>query len=205
MPPYRSSRLETRQFRKAPSTRYIAAVAWPETSRLRLREWRPREREDVEAAFAIYSDPEVMRWLGDGRRVIGSREEQREVLEARSAVNAGLRDGSCYLAVERLSDGRVIGAVIFRELPDGEDNGTGDYEIGWHFAQEFWGQGFATEASQALLEHAFATQPALAEVYAVTKLDNERSVRVMERLGMECLGTTQKYYGVETLLYRKRR
>lgn len=56
-------------------------------------------------------------------------------------------------------------------------------EIAWQLAYDHWGQGFATEAAQRVLEDAFTTQQ-LSEVIAITSIDNHRSRRVMERLGM---------------------
>jgi RimJ/RimL family protein N-acetyltransferase len=56
-------------------------------------------------------------------------------------------------------------------------------EIGWRLAFEYWGQGYATEAARAALGFAFS-QLQLAEVVSFTVPANQRSRRVMERLGM---------------------
>jgi RimJ/RimL family protein N-acetyltransferase len=56
-------------------------------------------------------------------------------------------------------------------------------EIGWRLARKFWGQGYALEAALASLRFAFETLQ-LGEVVSFTARLNERSQRVMQRLGM---------------------
>jgi RimJ/RimL family protein N-acetyltransferase len=56
-------------------------------------------------------------------------------------------------------------------------------EIGWRLAHEHWHQGYATEAAQAALHFGFLDL-ALPEIVSFTAVINERSQRVMQRLGM---------------------
>lgn len=56
-------------------------------------------------------------------------------------------------------------------------------EIGWRLAREYWGYGYATEAAQAALAFGF-DELKLEEIVAFTAAINERSQRVMRRLGM---------------------
>jgi RimJ/RimL family protein N-acetyltransferase len=90
------------------------------------------------------------------------------------------RDGSAV--------GRWSGSVLLKPLPDG----AGEIEIGWHLHPDSWGRGLATDAARALLARGFAL--GLAEIWAVTHLDNERSVRVCEKFGMRLLGVTHRWY-----------
>jgi ribosomal-protein-alanine N-acetyltransferase len=60
-------------------------------------------------------------------------------------------------------------------------------EIGWRLARPAWGRGYATEAARAVIDHAFAAEPAglgLDELVSFTSVGNLRSRRVMEHLGM---------------------
>lgn len=57
-------------------------------------------------------------------------------------------------------------------------------EITWRLAPEYWGHGYAQEAARAARYTAFV-HLGLAEVVAFTSPENERSWRVMERLGMQ--------------------
>ena len=56
-------------------------------------------------------------------------------------------------------------------------------EIGWRFAKEFWGNGYATEGARAVLADGFE-RVGLDEIVSFTATTNEPSWRVMERLGM---------------------
>ena len=80
-------------------------------------------------------------------------------------------------------------------LPDGD----GEYEVGWHFHPDSWGQGLATESARAALAWAFSH--GLSEVFAVVRPDNDKSLAVCRRLPMDALGPTSKYYGSELELF----
>ena len=56
-------------------------------------------------------------------------------------------------------------------------------EVGWRLAGVEWGNGYATEGARAALAFAF-DDLRLDEVVSFTSVVNERSRRVMERLGM---------------------
>ena len=56
-------------------------------------------------------------------------------------------------------------------------------EIGWRLARAYWGRGYATEAAEAALAHAFGPL-GLREVVAFTVPGNAASRRVMEKIGM---------------------
>ena len=72
--------------------------------------------------------------------------------------------------------------------------------MGWHFHPDHWGHGYATESAQLLLDQAWAV--GLDEVWAVVHHGNDRSVAVTERLGMEPMGVTDRWYGVELDSFR---
>ena len=56
-------------------------------------------------------------------------------------------------------------------------------EIGWRFAREHWGKGYAGEAARASIRHGFE-QLGLEEIVSFTVPHNARSRAVMERIGM---------------------
>ena len=56
-------------------------------------------------------------------------------------------------------------------------------EIGWHFRRDAWGHGYATEAAQAVLDRALA-EGVVERMYAIVAIQNDRSLRVVEKLGM---------------------
>jgi len=56
-------------------------------------------------------------------------------------------------------------------------------EVGWRLAHQYWGCGYATEAARAALGFGFESL-GLPEIVSFTNVDNQRSRRVMEKLGM---------------------
>jgi RimJ/RimL family protein N-acetyltransferase len=162
-----------------------------ETERLRARRWRPA---DAEAAYAIYSRPEVTRYLGAEGKPTQSLEQQRANLE-RIAAQYDERPGFGGWALELRDTAAIVGAVLLKPLPAAEE-----IEVGWHLAPERWGNGYATEAGAAAIAHGWRV--GLDEIYAIVRPENERSLRVARRLGMTSLGITDRYYGVEAELFR---
>jgi RimJ/RimL family protein N-acetyltransferase len=60
---------------------------------------------------------------------------------------------------------------------------AGMVEVGWRLAREHWGHGYATEAAREALRFGFA-EVGLPEIVSFTVPQNERSLRVMERIGL---------------------
>lgn len=150
----------------------MAEFALP-TERLVLRGWRDA---DVPHLHAICTDPRVMEFLGPAQ----SRAEVEGAIARQRAFQAAR--GHCFWAVERVSDGAMIGFCGVKPGPEGTPL-DGRLEIGWRLAADAWGQGYAREAAQASLAFAFANLPD-PRVWAMTVLANSRSWGLMERLGM---------------------
>jgi ribosomal-protein-alanine N-acetyltransferase len=156
------------------------------TERLQLREWRI---EDVGAAYEMYGDPEVMRFLGSGLPT-PTLEEQRNWLAQRieyyrTQVPAGL---GIWAIVERDTDA-VVGTMLLKPIPPAFD----EIEIGWHLARKAWGKGYATEAGKAVLRYGLE-ELKLEKIIAVVHPENVRSATVARRLGMTSRGRTNRYY-----------
>ena len=62
--------------------------------------------------------------------------------------------------------------------------GEGAAELGYWIAEEYWGNGYAFEASQALVKRAF-DELDVSKIYASFRCENARSKRVLEKLGFE--------------------
>lgn len=145
-----------------------------ETERLRLRAWRPADREP----FArLNADPRVTEWLGG---TLSS--EQSDALLAR-IVAEGDAQGFGLWAVEVMERIPFIGFVGL-VIPSFRAHFTPCVEIGWRLAPAAWGHGYATEAARAVLAFAFELRE-FPEVVSFTAVGNARSRAVMERLGMQ--------------------
>ncbi|GAB3079052.1 GNAT family protein [Pedococcus soli] len=154
----------------------MARVSLPiTTERLTLRSFRPGDEDDV---FAYRSVPSVIRYIPGEPK---TRDQVADLVSERAT--AGRIDPTSpnlTLAVEL--DGRVIGDVlILLEGPDGADGRQA--EIGWVFAPDVAGQGYATEAARAITEAAFR-EVGVHRVWAQLEPENTASSRVCERLGM---------------------
>jgi RimJ/RimL family protein N-acetyltransferase len=91
-------------------------------------------------------------------------------------------EGFGLWAVERQADGRFLGFTGLA-APTFKAHFTPCVEVGWRFAVEAWGHGYATEAARAALRFGFENLD-LAEIVSFTVPANTRSRAVMERLGM---------------------
>ena len=157
-----------------------------ETERLRARDWTP---DDAEAAFAIYRDPDVVRYLGSVPRPVSDVTEMGERVARWIAGNDALRGtGFGFWALET-HDGTLVGATVLKPLPD-----AAEVEVGWHLGTAHWGHGYATEGARGAVTHGFETA-GLDVVYAVIVPENTPSLAVARRLGMTYEGRTERYYG----------
>src|SRR5262245_14288680 len=168
---------------------YMTMVPILYTERLQLREWTI---DDAEAAFQIYGDPEVVRFLGNGETVpdlAAQRDWLAERIERyRSAVLNGF---GVWAAVERNTQ-QVVGTLILKPLPPTEH----EIEIGWHLNRRVWGSGYASEAARSVMRYGFFDL-CLEKILAVIKPENVRSAAVAQRIGMRYLERTNRYYGGE--------
>ena len=97
-----------------------------------------------------------------------------------------------YYRITRLSDGRAIGGIDFKGLPDG-----GCVEIGYGLAPSARGQGYAAEAITALLS--VAADHGILSVIADTTLDNIASHRTLNRAGFHRADTDAELHHYEML------
>jgi len=150
-----------------------------ETERLILR--RPR-LADADAVYARYaSDPEVSRYMA--WRLHDSPKTTRLFLEFSDAEWARWPAGP-YL-VESRADGRLLGGSGFAfETP---------YRaaVGYVFAKDAWGQGYATETVRATVD--VARQLGVARLYALCHVDHAQSARVLDKTGFVREGVLQRY------------
>lgn len=147
-----------------------------ETPRLALRRWKP---SDLALWDEHLNTPEVKAFLGG----VQTSEELAERFA--KVEQAWDRDGFSFLAVERREDRVFLGTcgIARIETACAPDDVRGAIQIGWQFRADSWGQGYATEAAEAVLDMAFG-QLDLPVVIAQTSEDNRGSWRVMEKLGM---------------------
>ena len=170
-------------------------MATLETPRLLLRPFRDT---DLDVYAAIHADPEVMRYLGDGKPL--TRDDAWRSM-AMMVGHWALR-GFGMWAVEEKSTGAMVGRVGLY-CPEGWPG----QEVGWTLAREHWGKGYAFEAAEVSLDHAFQTLQ-WPRAISLIHPDNQRSIRVAERLGerfdreIELRGHPALLYSIERVAWR---
>jgi RimJ/RimL family protein N-acetyltransferase len=158
-----------------------------ETERLRLRMFR---ESDFDAYARICADPDVMRYLGEGKALTRAEAWRQMAM----IVGHWQLRGFGLWAVEERQTGALVGRIgLFR--PEGWPG----LECGWMLAREYWGKGYATEAARRSLEYAFGTL-GQSHVISLIRPDNAASIRVAERLGERREGHTT-LFGHEVDIY----
>jgi RimJ/RimL family protein N-acetyltransferase len=153
-----------------------------ETERLLLRE---PVLEDADPAVALLTDPVAMEFIG------GVHPEA--VADPEFVVRRWLErweDNLCGpFSVVRREDGEWLGRCGLlvwdtRTWTQTTFASSGEYaqpELGWAFAREYWGSGYATEAALAVREWAYAER-GVERLVSLIAPANVRSQRLAERL-----------------------
>ena len=172
-----------------------AADAVVRTARLVVRPW---SEDDAEAALAVYGSSDVARWLTPAMGRVEDLASMLALLRDWRQEQPTLAPPEGRWAIQRVEDGAVIGSVGIRALPPQVE----DVELTWQLAPSAWGHGYAVEAGRALARWAFGQD--VDELFAVARPNNRRAIATAERLGMEWVGETDKYYGLRLQVYRLR-
>jgi ribosomal-protein-alanine N-acetyltransferase len=157
-----------------------------ETERLILR---PMNETDIDAVYKMRRDNEIMRFI---REPVTNRDEAENWINLISSRWAKDKIGFCSL-IEKNS-GNFAGWCGLWELKE-----SGEIEVGYAIAREFWGKGYASESAAAFLEYGF-NKLNLEKIVAVAREENTASRRVMEKIGMN-FDYVGKFYGRDLVHY----
>jgi RimJ/RimL family protein N-acetyltransferase len=160
------------------------------TQRLRIRELDA----DADAAFVceLLNTPKFIKYIGD--RGVRSIDESREFIETR--YRQSYRDhGYGLYVVEVVKDQLPVGICGFvrRATLPGPD-------LGFAFLPEYEGQGYGVESAAAVLEYG-ERHLGFKTVYAITTLDNQASIRLLEKLGFKFESLTSSAEGEKLRLF----
>ena len=161
-----------------------------ETDRLLLGPWQVTEAS-IQREMWVERDPRVpphRRIDADGRPTIGDFEE---AIHNRQPSSVGL------LAVERKGAGDVIG---YCGLVD-SGRGPQEPELAFEFLRRFWGQGYATEASWAVLE--WARSSGYERLWASVWDWNTASRRVLAKIGFTEADREEAPHGTNMVTTRR--
>lgn len=168
----------------------------PHTDRLTLRPWQV---DDAPAALAIYGHADVTSRLSPAMDQVRDLATMRVLLQQWIAEDARLAAPAGRWAIERNGDHHVIGGAVLLPLPPGDE----DLEIGWHLTPSAMDDGYADEAMFMLAAWAFHHE--VDEVFAVVRPENTRTAATVRQNGMQWVGETTKYFGIELQVFRLRK
>jgi RimJ/RimL family protein N-acetyltransferase len=151
----------------------IITLVPDQTPRLRLRLWRDEDRAQFRA---LNADPDVMAFFPAPLTDVQSdafldRIRQHHAQHGFGLWAVELRDSSTFIGFTGLA------------IPSWHPPFGPCVEVGWRLAREHWGHGYATEAARAAMNFGFRERQ-LDEIVSFTAAVNQRSERVMQRLGM---------------------
>lgn len=181
-----------------------------QTARATIRHWLP---DEAELLFDIRRRPDVAQWLGDPRPWTGVEQARANIVAWSQRATDGV-PSTC--AIVPTDAGVPVGSVSLNRMPTpgagdvvvddadwlneyapigGVANGVpSEVEIGWYLHPDALGQGWASEAAAAMLNHGLAH--GLDRVWAVMWAQNSPSAAVCRRIGMTELGVrVDPWYG----------
>lgn len=144
------------------------------TERLIMRPWK---EEDFDSFARLNADPRVMEFFPG----VLTQEESDQF--AKRICIAMKQQGWGLWAVSIPDVADFIGYICLAPV-----NFVADFtpaaEVGWRLAYDFWNKGYATEGAEAAVKYGFETLQ-LDEIVSFTAIQNTRSQKVMEKIGMK--------------------
>jgi len=147
-----------------------------ETARLFVRDFTLEDAADL---HEIFGDAETMKNCEPAYDFAKTQTFLEEFCIGRKGAAAAVLKES----------GKVIGYILFKAL--GEDAEEDVYEIGWIFNKAYWRRGFAYESCAAVIDYAFHRLNA--HKIIAEAIDGEKSVSLMEKLGMKREGVQRRH------------
>lgn len=138
--------------------------------------------DDAEFILGLLNEPSWLRFIGD--KGVRTLDDARGYILSGPIESYGRFGFGLSMTLQK-SDGARIGlcGLLKRDaLPD--------VDIGFALLPAYWGKGYALEAAAAVLEHGGTTH-GLRRIVAITNPDNERSIQLLEKLGMRQDGTVR--------------
>ena len=145
-----------------------------ETNRLLLRH---QVIQDLDELWALYCDSQITKYIPDAPR---TREEAKEELEWHMHGHPRFPELGLWATVHK-ETGKFIGRCGL--LPWTID-GQNEVEVAYTISRDYWGQGLATEAAQAILVYGFEKLN-LTRLISIIDPENIASQRVAKKIGMK--------------------
>jgi RimJ/RimL family protein N-acetyltransferase len=143
-----------------------------ETERLVLRRF---STDDAEFILELLNQPSFLRYIGD-----------KEVRNNADAVRY-IQNGP-VASYERFGFGLYLVELKDSEVPIGicgllKRDSLPDVDVGFAFLPSYWSRGYAFESAAAVMAYGRDVL-GLRRIVAITSLDNDASIRLLEKLGL---------------------
>lgn len=147
------------------------------SERIGFRNWRS---EDLEEFAALNLDKKVMEHFPN---TLSQKEVKDLIKKLKSHY---VENGFTYYAVDILETQEFIGMIglAFQKY---ETEFTPAIDIGWRLKKTAWGKGYATEGARRCVKHAFNAL-GINKIISVCTLQNQKSEKVMKKIGMKKIG-----------------
>ncbi|MEH6534799.1 MAG: GNAT family N-acetyltransferase [Psychroserpens sp.] len=159
---------------------YLPMEFYIETERLIMRELLP---SDVDGIFELDGNTEVHKYLGNNPITTKTQAEKIIAFIREQYLERGI---GRFATIEK-SSGDFIGWSGFK-LNTGDNETLGSkrdfYDIGYRFIPKYWGKGYATESSLAVLNYGFQKLK-LDVVFGAAEVDNIASNKILQKIGLQ--------------------
>jgi [ribosomal protein S5]-alanine N-acetyltransferase len=152
---------------------------------------RPIARDDADALHELWTNKEVRRYLWENR--VLPLEAVHGII-ASSVEFHGTHGSGFYSVRTAMEPGKIVGFCGHRAFEAGTET-----ELLYGMHPDYWSKGLGTEAARRVLAHGF-TQCDFERIIASTDTPNQRSVKVLQRLGMS-FDRRQQRHGLDTVFY----
>jgi len=150
-----------------------------ETERLILREI---QLSDVDGMFALDSDPEVHKHLGNMPITNKDQAEKYIVLLQQQYKERGI--GRWAVIHKETKDFMGWSGIKYLNESEQENGFYNVYELGYRLIPKYWGKGYATESAQVWVDYMF-NEAGVKSLYAAVDIPNKGSVNVLQKVGFK--------------------
>lgn len=153
-----------------------------ETDRLRLREMRPEDRDDL---FSIFSLEEVARYYG----LVPFNNVKRSDSMLKSRISRFHKNNGVAWGLTQKGSDKLIGGCRFKSW----EKKSRVSELAYELHPDYWNQGLMTEAVDAAIRYGFDVVD-LNRIEAWAATENLASIKVLEKSGFQYEGIQRERY-----------
>lgn len=149
---------------------------------------------DLDNLLVLRSDPDVMRYIGDG--TVHSKEQVQKFLDI--AIPYQKKHGIGFCSVFEKESGNFIGQAGLFHI--GYYDEQPDIEIAYRLHKKYWGRGYATELAKALIQWGFQ-HLSIDKLFGAAHPENIASQKVLTKAGLDYTGKIEWHDGRELFGY----